>query len=539
MNIPDSGHRPASSPPGYGAAAKVMRKAGLADAHPGHQVLRELVEAGVPTADFEQIAVEAVTRDKGFAWALAALKGRREDAARGYRPAKRDHAAELREWAPMLVDPRFADALGIDRGPARDASFERPRIPNGRDVEDVFDLEDWALQGRVDTGQRKPTGAANGTPADIAASEMLLLCDTEFGQPAAPRRASKSKRASAAPMQDAAGQPPRTLKLIRATDVSPTPSLYADELVERVLGRKMMSCLYGPSNAGKSYVALDMACAVALGRPWMGRRTRRGLVLYLATEGGASVCDRVKAYRIEREAALDLLAIVPNAIDLRDESSNAALLDVIERAEMATGEKVALIVADTLAAMTPGGDENSGKDMGLVIQRAQGIIQRTGAHWLWVHHTGKDTAKGMRGWSGMFAALDTAIALDDKQVLTIEKQRDLPGNGDRYAFHLRSVHIGRTDFGVERFACVVEAKRAPAKKAGKVVVTGPAAAICDLLRLHPAGMTRADIVRALRGGEGCSKPNVSKTITNMIAVDQLIDAEGSVRLPPPADSSDD
>ena len=466
MNTMDAGVWPKSSSPGYGAAAKVMRDQGLADAHPGHQVLRELVEAGVAIEDFEQIAVEASTRGKGFAWALAALKGRREDAARGYRPSKRDHAAELREWAPFAALPSVADGLPLAT------------------------LEDWPPR-------QLPSPTAPPS------------------EPASAARLSRSKPAPAAPGPRGGAKPPRSLKLVRAMEVATAPSLYTDEIIERVLGRGAMSCLYGPSNAGKSYVALDMACAVALGVPWMGRRTRRGLVLYLATEGGSSICDRVKAYRIERGEALDLLMIVSDPIDLREDDSHAALLDVIERAEKATGEKVALIVADTLAAMTPGADENSGKDMGPVLQRAQEIVQLTGAHWLWIHHTGKDTAKGMRGWSGMFAALDTVIELDDDQTLTVTKQRSLPGKGDRYAFELKEVHIGRTDFGAERFAHVVEPKGASPRSAGKLVNTAPAIAITQLLRVGGEGMNRADIERALRGQPGCSKANLFKAIISV------------------------
>ncbi|MDH0866616.1 AAA family ATPase [Mitsuaria sp. GD03876] len=472
-----------------GVAAKAMRQGGLANAHPGHLVLRELVKAGVKAEDFELIALEAVTKGKGFAWALAALKGRREDAARVpmHTRSKRDHEAELREWAPHICDARFSDVADAAAEVAADSSV----IP--------MRLDDWMPRCLP--------------PPDSSVIEAV--------QPSRPTRPKRSTHAS---MQDGSSASPRELNLVRAAEISTAPALYTDELIERVFGRKAMSCLYGPSNAGKSYVALDMACAVALGVPWMGRKTRRGLVLYLATEGGSSICDRIKAYRIERGEALGLLMIVPDAVDLRNETSAAELMEVIARAERVSGEKVALIVADTLAAMTPGADENSGKDMGPVIRRAAEIVNKTGAHWLWISHTGKNSERGLRGWSGTYCALDSAIELNDKQVLTVEKQRDLPGKSDRYSFELKPVHIGRTDFGVERFACVVVPKGAPPRIGGKLIATPAAIAITQLLNVRGEGLIRAEIVRALLGQPGMSEPNLFKTIKRMIDSGQLAES---------------
>jgi hypothetical protein len=43
-----------------------------------------------------------------------------------------------------------------------------------------------------------------------------------------------------------------------------------------------LSVIYGESNSGKTFVALDKAMAVATGKPWNGKATKRGLVVYVA-----------------------------------------------------------------------------------------------------------------------------------------------------------------------------------------------------------------------------------------------------------------
>jgi RecA-family ATPase len=65
-----------------------------------------------------------------------------------------------------------------------------------------------------------------------------------------------------------------------------------------------------------------------------------------------------------------------------------------------------LIVIDTLAQVMPGGNENSGEDMGRVMGRCLEITRQTGAMVGAVHHSGKDETRGARGWSGLRAACD-------------------------------------------------------------------------------------------------------------------------------------
>src|SRR5688500_3004588 len=67
-------------------------------------------------------------------------------------------------------------------------------------------------------------------------------------------------------------------------------------LVKGILGRRMMSLLYGESGSSKTLIAVSMALHVALGREWCGRRVAKGLVVYLAPEGGSSVHLRFHAW---------------------------------------------------------------------------------------------------------------------------------------------------------------------------------------------------------------------------------------------------
>src|SRR5262249_7475506 len=70
-----------------------------------------------------------------------------------------------------------------------------------------------------------------------------------------------------------------------------------DWLVDRLLVAGSLGLLYGPPAAGKSLLALDWACSIATGEPWLGRPVRPGPVLYVAAEGSAGLGVRVAAWR--------------------------------------------------------------------------------------------------------------------------------------------------------------------------------------------------------------------------------------------------
>ena len=86
----------------------------------------------------------------------------------------------------------------------------------------------------------------------------------------------------------------------------------------------------------------------------------------------------------------------------------------------------------------PGGDENSAKDMGVVIRNTALIQRQIESALLVVHHAGKDAERGLRGSSGLPGATDAIIRVsrtDDRATLSVEKQKDAE---DGQKIHLRA-----------------------------------------------------------------------------------------------------
>ena len=240
-----------------------------------------------------------------------------------------------------------------------------------------------------------------------------------------------------------------------------------DELVEDTITRGAMSVLYGESNTGKSFLAMDIACAIATGEAWMGRRTQPGLVVYLAAEGNRTIRNRVVAYRVANGRSVPNLMIVLTPVNLlRNGADVAAVVKQVRMAAQERGQPVELIVGDTLSRLMAGGNENASEDMTSLVANGDKIRIETGAHFMWVHHCGKDAAKGARGHSSLRAAVDTEIEIrEDNGTRLIEftKQRDLGSKNDLLSFTLEQVLLGSGKWGKPVTSCVVRPGIDPAE----------------------------------------------------------------------------
>src|SRR5207253_1810102 len=117
---------------------------------------------------------------------------------------------------------------------------------------------------------------------------------------------------------------------------------------------------------------------------------------------------RLRAYA--REHKVDLaefpLGIVSDAPNLLEPKDTAAITKTI--LDWAKG-LTDVIVLDTMAAVSPGSNENSAEDVGRLLQHCKFLHRETGALVILVAHSGKDQSRGMRGWSGAKAAADAEI----------------------------------------------------------------------------------------------------------------------------------
>ena len=333
---------------------------------------------------------------------------------------------------------------------------------------------------------------------------------------------------------EAATEPPAVYPLSVAfadelTDTYTPP----DELVQGVLTSGAGSVIYGDSNSGKTFLAIDMAAAVARGVEWMGRKTEPGLVVYLAAESPASVRARLQAYQRHHGYKVPNFAIVQSPIDLFEgDADTNKVIKLVKMLEAKCRQHVRLIIGDTLARLSAGANENAGQDMGLVVRRFDRIRTECKAHFVLIHHSGKNAANGARGWSGIRAAIDTEIEITDTNTgkcCEITKQRDLSTKGERIGFRLQTVTLGTTKWGTPATSCVVVSADAPVKVAKAIKLGDTQQAVMALLKGAGRNMRIKEIADELEK-QGLSGGSVRNAISRLRDVELVEISMGMAHL---------
>jgi hypothetical protein len=226
--------------------------------------------------------------------------------------------------------------------------------------------------------------------------------------------------------------------------------------------------LAGPSGSGKSFVAIHMGMTIAQGIPFFGHKSRRGLVIYQAGEGGRGVKKRLRAYRqfnaIDPAAKIPFV-LLPKAIDLfAGDDQVDAMIDEIRHWARQYTVPLALVIIDTLSAASPGANENASEDVGPILARAGRIAEACDCAVLLVHHMNAEGSKP-RGHTSIRANLETVLVcrklenrLDsDNRVireLQVDKQKD-GEDGFRLEFVLPAIEIGKDEDGDAITSCIV------------------------------------------------------------------------------------
>ena len=179
-----------------------------------------------------------------------------------------------------------------------------------------------------------------------------------------------------------------------------------EELIRGILrcGHKML--ISGSSKAGKSFLLMELAIAIAEGRKWLGFPCKKGRVLYVNLEIDRASCINrfakiYEALHIQKPNAANIVLwnlrgkavpldkLVPKLVRrVRDQHFDAIIIDPIYK------------------VIT--GDENKASDMALFCNQFDKICAETGCAAIYCHHhskgdQGNKDAKDRASGSGVFA----------------------------------------------------------------------------------------------------------------------------------------
>jgi hypothetical protein len=182
-------------------------------------------------------------------------------------------------------------------------------------------------------------------------------------------------------------QPRRSFRALTLEDLEnlPPPTWLLDQRIPEGL-----TFIYGEPGSGKTFLALDWAASVA----------SKGLnVIYFVGEGVTGFARRVSAWHNVYRKDINTLLVVPQAPHLLERESVSMLRETVEQ------HSPSLIIIDTFARASVGGDENSARDVGLAIDSLDALWKDYKTSSLVIHHSNKAGA-GERGSSAIRGAAD-------------------------------------------------------------------------------------------------------------------------------------
>jgi len=196
-----------------------------------------------------------------------------------------------------------------------------------------------------------------------------------------------------------------------------------DWIVEPLLPARRLIALYSAPKVGKSLLMLELAAAIASGRPILGTTPSPRRLLYVDFENDPRTDIRQRLQNMGYGPAdlhnLTLLSY-PNLASLDSEKGSQELMSAIE----VYGAEVVII--DTVSRSIAG-DENE-NDTWLDFFRHTGLkLKQAGVALIRLDHSGKDETKGQRGGSAKSGDVDAvwrmSKASDDLFDLVCEANR--------------------------------------------------------------------------------------------------------------------
>lgn len=214
-------------------------------------------------------------------------------------------------------------------------------------------------------------------------------------------------------------------------------------LIEGVIAKKSAALLFGKSNAFKSFLSIDMACAVATGSSWQGTCAGKPCrVIYVATEGSRGVAKQripgwMDAHHIPQALRRNIV-VIPDEVMLDRPEWVDALIEV----GRGLPELPTLVLVDIFGA-SMAGPETVHETATAWVRNVNRIMRELECAVLTVAHTGWADETRARMHTHFWGSFDTRLKAEgDKNslttVLTVDRHKDADSTG-KWGFSLEVV----------------------------------------------------------------------------------------------------
>ena len=237
------------------------------------------------------------------------------------------------------------------------------------------------------------------------------------------------------------------------------PSLTSSEVIKDLIPRRAFGEVHADAGGGKTAILVDLLLHVAAGNEYRGRRTEQQPVVFVALEGHGGIDNRVLAAARALEINDAPFALVKSSDNFCEPETAEKVASITTDLIKRFGGDNPVIAIDTYtAALGPGGSDCDPKDVSAFIAAVQQHLL-SNCTVIVLHHFGKDSSRGGRGWSGLRAALDFELEIDqddDLRTMRVTKSRDGSDQQPAFCYRLYGHQIGVNEHGEPVTAVVVE-----------------------------------------------------------------------------------
>jgi len=239
------------------------------------------------------------------------------------------------------------------------------------------------------------------------------------------------------------------------------------DIIDGYVSANALTTLYGAPDTGKSFAAIDMCFAVAMGTSWCGSEVDipGNTAMFALEYDQENLFRRIQAYAQYHNIDLGNL---PNKVYWLGSKNEIKLpADEVVLTSYIQTRKLKLCILDTLATVMEG-SENDPEDMSAVVNSLARIAGVTECAIVAIHHTPKTTGKDAtpRGHSSIMGKSRSQVLLTKekgkngkiKQTKANERADDIQGKG----YRIQSIILGKDfknrdlDIGVFELCDVLE-----------------------------------------------------------------------------------